>query len=97
MIDYDENDLINDDYVNTTTDGDDPKYTAIRDRERVNKKELYEVVWFCNAFVKNYKVPKTKESYQKVEKLFRLPQISSVVMRDELNDFVAKNWNSGLV
>lgn len=97
MIDYDENDLINDDYVNTTTDGDDPKYTAIRDRERVNKNELYEVVWFCNAFVKSYNVAKTKESYQKVEKLLRLPQISSVVMRDELNDFVAKNWNSGLV
>ena len=97
MIDYDENDLINDDYVNTTTDGDDPKYTAIRDRERVNKKELYEVVWFCNAFVKNYKVPKTKESYQKVEELLRLPQISSVVMRDELNDFIAKNWNKNLV
>ena len=71
MIDYDENDLIKDDYVNTTTDGDDPNYTAIRDRERVNKKELYEVVWFCNAFVKGYTVEKTKASFQKVEKLIR--------------------------
>lgn len=97
MVNFDENDLIHDDYVDTTTDGDNPNYTAIRDRERVSKKELYEVIWFCDAFVKNYKVPKTKESFQKVEKLLRLPQISSVVMRDELNDFVAKNWNSGLV
>ncbi|MDP2161277.1 MAG: hypothetical protein Q8K02_12385 [Flavobacterium sp.] len=97
MIDYDENDLINDDYVNATTDGDDPKYTGIRDRERVNKKELYEIVWFCNAFVKNYKVPKTKESYQKVEKLIRLPEASNIVMRKDLNDFVAKNWNKDLV
>ena len=97
MVNYDENDLINDDYVNTTTKGDNPNYTAIRDRERVSKKELYEVVWFCDAFVKGYKVTKTKESFQKVEKLLRLPQISHIVMRDELNDFVAKNWNSKLV
>jgi len=97
MIDYDENDLIKYDYVNTTTDGDNPNYTAIRDRERVNKKELYEVVWFCNAFVKGYAVEKTKASFQKVEKLIRLPQASNIVMRKELNEFVAKNWNSGLV
>ncbi len=97
MVNYDETDLINNDYVNKTTGGDDPNYTAIRDREKVNKKELYEVVWFCDAFLKNHNVPKTKQSFQKVEKMLRLPQISSVVMRDELNDFVDKNWNSGLV
>jgi hypothetical protein len=97
MVNYDENDLINDDYVTTTTKGDNPDYTAIRDREKVSKKELYEVIWFCDAFVKTYNVSKTKESFQKVEKLLRLPQISHIVMRNELNDFVAKNWNSNLV
>lgn len=97
MVDYDENDLINKDYTNTTIKGDNPDYTAIRDRERVSKKERYEVVWFCDAFMKNHNVPKTKASFQKVEKLLRLPQISNVVMRNELNDFVAKNWNSNLV
>jgi len=97
MVNYNENDLINSDYDNTTTTGDNPDYTAIRDRIRVNKKERYEVVWFCDAFVKKYDVPKTKASFQKVEKLLRLPQASHIVMRDDLNDFVAKNWNSGLV
>lgn len=97
MVSYDENDLINNDYVNTTTKGDNPNYTAIRDRERVSKKELYEVLWFCDAFVRGYKVPKTKESFQKVEKLLRLPEASDIVMRDKLNDFVAKKWNAGLV
>lgn len=97
MVNYDENDLINNDYVNTTTKGDNPNYTAIRDRERVSKKERYEVVWFCDAFVKGYTVEKTKASFQKVEKLIRLPQASDIVMRKELNEFVAKNWNSGLV
>ncbi|CAD0006081.1 hypothetical protein [Flavobacterium salmonis] len=97
MVNYDENDLINDDYVNTTTKGDNPNYTAIRDRERVSKKELYEVVWFCDAFVKGYKVPQTRESFQKVEKLIRLPEAIDIVMRKELNEFVAKNWNKGVV
>jgi len=97
MVNYDENDLINNDYVDTTTKGDDPDYKAIRDRERVSKKELYEVVWFCDAFVKNYSVPKTKESFQKVEKILRLSEASNIVMRTELNAFVAKNWNSALV
>ncbi|WP_199117812.1 hypothetical protein [Pedobacter sp. ASV28] len=93
MVEFDESDLVNDDYENTTTKGDNPNYTAIRDRERVNKKELYEVVYFCDAFVKGYQVPKTKASFQKVEKLIRLPAASKIVMRDELNTFVAQNWN----
>lgn len=42
-------------------------------------------------------MPKTKESFQKFEKLIRLPQASAIVMRDELNKFVAQNWNKGLV
>lgn len=97
MTNYDENDLINDDYIKTTTTGDNPNYTGIKDREKVSKKELYEVVWFCDAFVKNYNIPKTKESFQKAEKLLRLPEAKTIEMRDELNEFVAKNWNKGLV
>jgi len=93
MVEFDENDLVNSDYVNTTINGDNPNYTAIRDKERVNKKERYEVVYFCDAFVKNYQVPKTKASFQKVERIIRLSQASSIVMRDQLNNFVAQNWN----
>lgn len=92
MVDFDENDLANSDYVNTVTKGDDPGYTGIRDREKVSKKELYEVVWFCDAFVKNHNVPKTKASFQKAERLLRLPAASRIVMRDELNEFVWENW-----
>lgn len=92
MVDYDESDFLNDDYENTTKD-DNPNFTAIRDREGVNKKELYEVVWFRDAFVKDYNIPKTKESFQKVEKLIRLSAASDTVMRKDLNKFVAENWN----
>lgn len=92
MEEFDENDLLNTDYENTTTQGDDPDYTAIRDRERVNKKELYEVVYFCNAFMKKHKFKK-RASFQKVEKIIRLKEASGIVMRDELIKFVEKNWN----
>jgi len=94
MVDYDENDLIHDDYVNTTTKGDNPDYKGIKDRERVSKKELYEVIWFCDAFVKNNKVPKSKKSFQKVEELLKLKEAENIVMRDKLNEFVLKNWNN---
>lgn len=97
MAEFDENDLVYSNYENNTTAGDDPTYTATRDRDRVNKKERYEVIHFCKAFVNNYNVPKTTASFQKVEKLIRLPQASGIVMRDELNKFVAENWNKGLV
>ncbi|MDQ1095850.1 MULTISPECIES: hypothetical protein [Chryseobacterium] len=97
MVNYTEEDLLHHDYINTTTNADNPDYIAIRDRERVSKRERYEVVYFCDAFVKKYDVPKTKESFQKVEKLIRLPQASAIVMRDKLNAFVAENWNKGLV
>ena len=92
MVDFDETDLVNNDYVNSVTKGDDPDYTAIKDRERVSKKELYEVVYFCDAFVKNHDVPKNRASFQKAERLLRLPEASKIVMRDELNDFVWENW-----
>ena len=35
MLEFDENDLFNQDYENTTTKGDNPDYTAIRDREHI--------------------------------------------------------------
>lgn len=96
MATYDENDLVNDDYENTTTSGDDPNYIAIRDRERVNKKELYEVVHFCNSFLSKHNL-KNKGSFQKVEKLLRHLDASNIVMRDELNAFVLKNWDKDLM
>ncbi|WP_326983197.1 hypothetical protein VUJ46_01225 [Chryseobacterium sp. MYb264] len=93
MGEFNENDLVNNDYQRTVTKGVNSKFTDVRNRQKVNKKETYEVIYFCNAFVKAYHVPKTKESFQKVEKIIRLPQASHIVMRDQLNSFVAQNWN----
>jgi hypothetical protein len=92
MPEFNEDDLIYQDYENNTTPGDDPNYTAARDRVRVNKKERYEVIHFCKEFMKKHNL-ESKLSFQKVEKIIRLPEASDIVMRDKLNEFVAKNWN----
>ncbi|MBC9811086.1 hypothetical protein H9Y05_01230 [Crocinitomicaceae bacterium CZZ-1] len=89
---FNEDDLLHDDYENTTTPGDDPNYTGKRDRDRVNKKELYEVVYFCNAFMEKHKLEK-KDSFQKIERIIRLPEASGIVMRDDLIKFVENKWN----
>ncbi|CAD0218316.1 MULTISPECIES: hypothetical protein [Chryseobacterium] len=91
MAEFTEDDLLYDDYEKTTTASDDPKYIGKKDRDRVNKKELYEVKDFCNAFLKKHNLEK-KGSFQKVEELIRLPEASKIVMRDELIKFVEKHW-----
>ena len=91
MPEFDETDLVHSDYENTTTSGDDPDYTASKDRDRVNKKERYEVIHFCNEFMKTHDLKK-KSSFQKIENLIRLPEASDIVMRDKLNKFVVDNW-----
>lgn len=88
---YTDEDLVNDDYVNTTTPGDDPKYTGKLDRMRVNKNELYEVVHFCNAFMEKHEL-KHKKSFQKIERIIRLPEARGIVMRDDLIKFVEDKW-----
>lgn len=92
MAEFTEDDLLYDDYENTTTQGDDPDYTGKKDRDRVNKKELYEVRDFCNAFLKEHNLEK-KGSFQRVEELIRLPEARKIVMRDELIEFVKKRFN----
>lgn len=93
MAEFTEDDLLHDDYETTTTPSDDPKYIGKKDKDRVNKKERYEVKDFCNSFLKKHNFEK-RASFQKVEELIRLPKASKIVMRDELIKFVEEHWNS---
>lgn len=91
MAEFTEDDLLYHDYETTTTPSDDPDYIGKKDRDRVNKNESYEVVDFCNAFLEKHNF-KQKGSFQKVERLIRLPEASDIVMRDDLREFVKKHW-----
>lgn len=93
MVNFTADDLKNNDYSPTVDGGDNPKYIGVLDRIKVDKSEEYEVVYFCNKFLVNYNVPKTKESFQKVEKLLRHSDLKSEDNRQNIIDWIVKNWN----
>lgn len=95
MQEFSADDLKENDYEDTTTGGDNPKITGEVDRNKVNKNERYEVVDFCNSIFKHgFKdVEITKENFQKVERIIRLPEASKIVDRVDLTNFVVENWD----
>jgi hypothetical protein len=93
MANFTADDLINNDYSPTVDGGDNPKYIGVLDRIKVDKSEEYEVVYFCNSFLEKYNVPKTKESFQKVERLLRHADLKNLDNRQNLITWIANNWN----
>lgn len=43
--------------------------------------------------MEKYKLEK-KHSFQKIEKIIRLPEASDIVMREDLNKFVPDKWQT---
>lgn len=91
MANFTGKDLAYNDYSPTVDGGDNPKYIGVLDRIKVDKTEEYEVVYFCNSFMKKHNM-KTKESFQKVEKLLRDKDIASEDNREKLINWIEKNW-----
>ncbi len=87
-------DLKNKDYSPTVDGGDNPKYIGVLDRIKVDKSEEYEVVYFCNKFLESFKIPQTKESFQKGERLLRHPDLKNEDNRQNLINWIAKNWHT---
>ncbi|CAA0147988.1 conserved hypothetical protein [Tenacibaculum maritimum] len=71
-------------YSDVAANGDDPKETGKRDRDRLNRQESYEVVDFINSFCKKYGLT-TKEEALEVERL--LQEESDLVKKE-----VITNW-----
>lgn len=94
MANFTADDLKNKDYSPTVDGGDNPKYIGVLDRIKVDKSEEYEVVYFCNKFLESYKIPQTKDSFQKVERLIRHPDLKNEDDRNKLVNWIAKNWHS---
>ena len=70
-------------YLNTN---DSPERTYL------DKTEEFEVIHFCNQFLKKYKVPQTKSSFQKVESFLQHPALENEVYKAQLQDWIANNW-----
>ena len=93
MANFTSKDLVFNDYSPTVDGGDNPKYKGVLDREKVDKTEEYEVVYFCNSFMNKHNM-KNKESFQKAEMLLRHKDISTENNRKNLIDWIEKNWKT---
>lgn len=65
-------------------DQGDGEYTGIRDRERIDKDEGYEVTYFIQAFLNRFSKPATLENIRAVEDELQRSQYSRIVLREEL-------------
>jgi len=66
-------------------DNGDGEYAGILDQIKVDKDEGYEVVYFITQFMNKHNL-KNLTDCNEIENILQLPELSSVVMRDELID-----------
>ncbi|ABQ03950.1 hypothetical protein [Flavobacterium johnsoniae] len=81
------------DYSWAADGGDNPHYKGDLDKEKVDKTEGYEVVYFCNDFLVTYDKELTKENFQKIERLLREELFRKIEKRSELNKSIYEYWN----
>ena len=92
MIQFDEGDLYYKDYINTITDDYYPDYFTIENKDTVNLKERFEMIFFCDAYLKKQKIDKNIKNFQKVEKILRARLPVRISPRKELILYVEQNW-----
>lgn len=92
MANFTREDLAFSGYSQTINLQNNANHIEILDRIYVDKVEEYEVIHFCNEFLKKYKVPQTKASFQKVESFLQHSALENEVYRIQLQDWIASNW-----
>ncbi len=91
MANFTSKDLAFTGYSKKVDGGDNPKYKGILDREKVDKTEEYEVVYFCNKFLDKHSF-KNKETFQKIERLLHHKNIKTEDNRKKLIKWIENNW-----
>jgi hypothetical protein len=51
-----------------------------------------EVLQFCNQFLNDYKLPKTKGNFQKVETFLQHAVLEHETNKEKIADWIASNW-----
>jgi hypothetical protein len=90
---YQKSDMFYKDYTWTASPGDNPHVTGKPDRDKLSKKEGYEVLDFINNFLTTYSL-KQKSSGEKIERMLRHKDISSTHSREKIQEWIVKNWKS---
>ena len=92
MPNFTKEDLAFTGYSQTITAADYLHTKEIQEAAYMDKTEEIEVIHFCNEFLKTYKVPKTKASFQKAESFLQHPALVNEIHRTHLSDWIASNW-----
>lgn len=75
-------------------DEGDSAYIGVLDRIKLDRDEGYEVLNYANKYLNTYVSLPDVNDLHKLEKLIRNILPSSTVMRDEITDFLRKNWRT---
>lgn len=70
-------------------DKGDGEYTGIKDQNRIDKDEGYEVLYFIQAFINKHGMDKVGDVHR-IEDALHTPSLSATVMRDDLIEEVEK-------
>ncbi|WDF57563.1 hypothetical protein PQ462_12635 [Flavobacterium sp. KACC 22758] len=77
--------------------GDNPHYKKYLDRIKVDKTEGYEVLYFCNDFLRDHDKSMTKSDFQRVERILKSEELRNIVYRTDLNYEVNRRWHNFLL
>lgn len=95
MVQFDEYDLFFTDY--TDSPDEYPDYVAIEDLELLNIRNKYHVIYFCDAYLKIFRLDKTIQNFQLIEKQIRLYKHDNFVYKKNLLEYVETNLSKKLV
>lgn len=70
-------------------DEGDSSYKGTLDRIKVDRDEGYEVLYLANSILND---KATKNDLFKLEVMLREKMPQNIIMRDEMKDFIRKNW-----
>lgn len=92
MAHFTKEDLAFTGYSQTITATDYLQNNDIHEAAYMDKTEEFDVIHFCNEFLKTYKVPQTKASFQKAESFLQHPALENEIYKPHLSDWIASNW-----
>lgn len=91
MAFYDKGDMVYKDYTWNASPGDNPFITGKPDRDKLSKKEGYEVLDFINHMA-NVHGFKNKVTGAKIEKMLRHKDIANIHSRAKIQEWMETNW-----
>lgn len=92
MLDFKHSDMQYEDEYTWTRDKGDKPYNGKKDRDRLDRDEGYEVLDFANSYLFENIPFANLDDLHKLEEILKNVLPSNIVMKDEIVDFLDKNW-----